>query len=128
MSKDQKPKDSKSAGPGGGKGISTPESEATARINSLQKTLTTLKQELHTIQGKLANRDPGLVQRLIKENEQLKSRITVLRKALYAIMVDADKPRQMEEADLKLEVLRRAAIEFFKKENVAPEIWKNIES
>ncbi|OFZ19609.1 MAG: hypothetical protein A2X94_17360 [Bdellovibrionales bacterium GWB1_55_8] len=110
------------------KAVSTPESEASARIADLQTRLSALKLEIRTATGRLTNADPKAVSLLEKENETLRSRETALRKALYGLMMDADKPRQMDEAEQALEILRRAAVEYFKKANVAPEIWKNIES
>lgn len=117
------PKDSKS-----GKTISTPESEAAARINDLQARLASLKQEIKTIQGRMANRNPQMILATQKENDLLKARIEKLKSALFTLVMDSYKPRSPDEAELNYENLRRASVDYFKKANIAPEIWKNIES
>ena len=110
------------------KGPVTPESEASARIAHLQTAVDALKAEVKTLKGKLANRDPVLQHKLKSENEALTTRLKLLKKALFGIMMDSYKPRLTDEAEIKYEVLRRAAVDYFKKANIAPEIWKNIES
>jgi len=106
----------------------SPEAEAATRIKELETKLTALNAEIKVLHGKLSNRDPLIAHKLKKENEALAIRIAKLEQALYALLADSFKPRQPDESNLQYEVIRRAAVEFFKKANVAPELWKNIES
>lgn len=101
---------------------------AQARIDELQLQIGLLNKEIHTINGKISNRDEDFVANLQKENTKLKLRLVDLEKALRALLADAYKGRQSDELRLKLEILRQSAIGYFKKNNVDPEIWKNIES
>ncbi|OFZ56421.1 MAG: hypothetical protein A2428_15735 [Bdellovibrionales bacterium RIFOXYC1_FULL_54_43] len=128
MTKDQRPAPAKKPEASPQKAPASPEAEANARIAELQAKINQLKQDLRTNAGRLANRDPLTLNKLQTENEQMKVRVAALKKALYALLVDYRKPRQPDEADLNYEVLRRAAVDYFKKANIAQEIWKNIES
>jgi hypothetical protein len=104
----------------------TPEAAVRGRIEALQKEVDALSNDLRTVQGKLANRDPVLIAQIHRENAELKTRLGGLQKALYALLTEMMTPSQPDDLSLRYEVLRRAAIDYFKKANVDPEIWKNI--
>ncbi|HAR44582.1 MAG TPA: hypothetical protein DCS07_18440 [Bdellovibrionales bacterium] len=106
----------------------SPEAELSGRIKEIEARLLVLNGEIKVLKGKLSNRDPLLAHKLKKENELLKGRIGKLEQALAALLADSFKPRQPDESNIQLDVMRRAAVEYFKKANVAPELWKNIES
>lgn len=106
----------------------TPEDYASLRVKELQATLTLLQTALRTSQGKLANRDPTALQRLTYENENLTARIRLLEAALLALAAEAHQPKTSEEEKTRLNLLRHAALDYCKKTNVDPELWKNLES
>ena len=106
----------------------SPEAEANTRITALQVQVTALKAEIKTIEGKLANKNPLTANALKKENDELRARNLILQKAFHGIITEGFKPRQAEDMKMQYEVLCQAAIEYFKKANVDPEIWKNIVS
>lgn len=104
------------------------ENELNAKINELQAQAATLVGELRIYEGRIANRNPALAAKLKTENLVLTKRIAALEKALLAISLDVLKPRINDDAKLQYEILRQAAVEFCKKTNTDPEIWKNIAS
>jgi hypothetical protein len=104
----------------------TPEAEANARINVLQEHVTRLEAEVKTLDGRLHNRNPAVAEALRKENEALRERVSALIRALNTLVGESLLPRHPEDQKVQLEALRHAAIEFCKKENINPEIWKNI--
>jgi hypothetical protein len=110
------------------KQVTTPESEANQRITELQARLALLQQELLTMEGRLANRDPKLIERLKKENAEFTTRFQLLKKALFAIIIESYQPRSSDELKLQYETLRKAAVEYCKKTKIDPEIWKSIAS
>ena len=118
---DQKPKNESNT-------PQTPEEAANLRVKELQTALARLQSEIRTGQGKLANRDPTILKRLTHENEQLHFRINLLEAALLALCQDALVPKNAEDDAARLEILRQATLDYCRKKNVDPEIWKNLES
>ncbi|MCM2323673.1 MAG: hypothetical protein NDJ90_10475 [Oligoflexia bacterium] len=106
----------------------TPEAEANARIKDLQGQIVTLQKDVRMTEGRFTNRSPEAMKTLEKENQELRARLTLLEKALLAIANDSYRPRRLEEEKIQYEALRLAAVEFCKKANVDPEIWKNLVS
>lgn len=106
----------------------SPEAECSARIKEIQARIVALQSEIRMIQGRYANRDPALARTLAKENELHHARLVLLQKALFGLMMDSYKPRQAQEEQQQYEILRRSTVEYCKKANVDPEIWKNLES
>jgi predicted nuclease with TOPRIM domain len=104
----------------------TLEAEVTARINALQETVKVLEGEIRTLTGRFANRNPALLAPLKKENTELTERLEKLEKCHLGLLLETTKPRQNDEFKTMTEVLRLAAIEYFRKANINPEIWKNI--
>ena len=104
------------------------EAETNARITLLQAQKEKMEKELRMSQGKLANRNPALVKEAKKENTELLKRLSSLQKVLYALIEESFNPALAEDAKLKTEILREAAISFCKKANIDQEIWKNIVS
>ncbi len=104
----------------------SPEEQAHARITELEKQVKALELELRTAQGRLLNRDPALFQKLKAENKELKERKAKLEKALFALVSESFQAPRSEELKIQLEVLRLAAVDFCKKANIDPEIWKSI--
>jgi hypothetical protein len=100
--------------------------ESQARVNLLRAQVVLLEKELHTIQGKLDNRDPVAARKLSKENSELRARVVRLEKALSGLIADGFLAREPADQKLKNDVLQQAAVEFFKKANLDPELWKNI--
>jgi hypothetical protein len=80
------------------------------------------------LEGRAVNRDPKLIARLKKENEELSKRFTLLKKALFAIIAESYQPRTADEVKLQYEVLRKATIEYCQNAKVDPELWKSIAS
>jgi hypothetical protein len=105
-----------------------PEAEANARITELQAKVGLLQQQILTLEGKAINRDPNLIARLKKENDELSKRFTLLKKALFAIISESYQPRTAEEIKLQYEVLRKATVEYCQNAKVDPELWKSIAS
>lgn len=106
----------------------TPEAQASARIKDLQAAVAALQKDCRTLEGLLANRNPQALERLNQENEKLRARAFALETALGALMIDSLKPRLAEEEKAQFEILRQATVEYCKKANVDPEIWKNLVS
>lgn len=105
-----------------------PEAEATARVNALQDTVKALEIEVRILQGKTANRDPRAFKELARENTALQERVVRLQKALYGLLSESSQPRTNEDYKNRVEILRRSALDYCKKLNVNPELWKSIES
>ncbi len=119
-SKDSKDaKDPKAAAP-----AQTPES----RIAVLTEQLKQLQNDIRTLEGRIANRDPKLTQVLEAENRDLLKKLAVLEKTLFAVLVDAELPRTSSEFQQRYKVLQQSAVEFFKHAQIDNELWKNIES
>jgi hypothetical protein len=114
-------------GAAGGAAVS-PEAEAMARIKALQAQITVLNQDSKIIEGKLANRDPKLVAKLESENAFIKARIEKLELAIGAVFTRSNQPTSLDDLKTQYEILRSAAVEYFKKNNVDAELWKNIVS
>lgn len=106
----------------------SPEAEANARIKEIQARIVALQSEIRTVQGRYTNRDPVLARSLAKENELHRARLALLGKALFGLMLDSFKPRQAQEEQQQYEILRQSAVEYCKKANVDPEIWKSLVS
>lgn len=98
------------------------------RIAELEKTLATTLQEVRTLEGKLANRDPALIATLKKGNDELEKRFNVLKNVLFAMINESYLARNADEFKLQYEVLKQAALEYFKTSNTDPELWKSIAS
>ena len=105
-----------------------PEAELNQRIAELQAKVTALKQEVLTLQGKAANRDPKLIAQLKQENAELAKRFELVKKSLFAIIAESYQPRTAEEAKLEYEALRNATVDYCKRAKIDPEIWKSIAS
>jgi hypothetical protein len=106
----------------------SPEGDLNLRITELQAQNALLLQEIVTLEGKINNRDPLLLEKTKKENETMKQRFQILKKTLFAIISESYQPRTAEEAKLQYEVLRKATVEYCKKAKIGQEIWKSIES
>jgi len=102
--------------------------EINVRINEVQATANALAQEVRMLEGMLANRDPILCQKLKNENAELQKRFDLLKSVLFAMILESYQPRNADEVKLQYEVLRLAAVDYFKKTKTDPEIWKSIES
>jgi hypothetical protein len=102
--------------------------EINHRINGLQATLQVLNAEVRMLEGKLSNRDPALCQKLKSENAELQKRFDLLKNVLFAMISESYQPRNADEVKLQYEVLRLAAVEYFKNTKTDPELWKSIES
>lgn len=105
-----------------------PEDAAKTRIEEAQKEIRALKQEIVNMNGKIMNLDPQVAQKLQTKNDELRGRRDALIKALFALHGDAVTGRSPEEEQIRSEVLRLAAVEYFKKANVDPQLWKSLES
>jgi hypothetical protein len=105
-----------------------PASALQSRIAELEKTLATTRQEVRTLEGKLANRNPRIIDGLKKENEELSKRFEVLKNVLFAMISESYLARNADEFKLQYEVLKQAALEYFKTSNTDPELWKSIAS
>ncbi len=106
----------------------TPESEAKERIKMLQDSVKALQGEIRTLSGRLANRDPVLIASLQADNKVLRERLGRMEKALAGLLTESLAPKQQDDIKLQLEVLRLATVEYCKKANITPELWKSIES
>ena len=102
--------------------------EIHARINELQTTVQNLTTEVHMLDGKLSNRNPELYQKLKEENAELQKRFDLLKTVLFAMISESSQPRNADEMKLQYEVLRLAAVDYFKKAKTDPELWKSIAS
>jgi hypothetical protein len=107
---------------------SSPEAQALARVKELRAKVAETQQQVVTLEGKLKNRDPQLIERLKKENEELEKRFVLLKKSLFAIITESYQPRSADELKLQYETLRVAAVEYCKKAKIDPELWKSIAS
>jgi hypothetical protein len=124
MADDKKPKAGKQDAKPAGQ--TTPETEATSRINVLQESIKAVEGEIRTLSGRFANRNPALVEPVKKENEELKKRMDLLQKALFGLLLESTKTKLMEDQKNQLDILKQAAIDYFKKANINPDLWKNI--
>lgn len=106
----------------------SPEAQALARVKELREKISQAHQQILTLEGKLKNRDPNLIARLKKENDEMGKRFALLKKSLFAIIAESYQPRSADELKLQYEVLRRAAVEYCKKAKIDPELWKSIAS
>lgn len=106
----------------------SPEDEVKARVKALQTQAEALENEIKTMRGRISNRDPEALKDLQKENEELKARSLRLQKILSGILVENLRPSQISDEKVRHEILRQAAISYFRKANIDPEIWKSIAS
>jgi hypothetical protein len=106
----------------------SPEAQALARVKELRAKVITTQQQIATLEGKLKNRDPQLLERIKKENAELEQRFVLLKKSLFAIITESYQPRSADELKLQYEALRLAAVEYCKKAKIDPELWKSIAS
>ncbi len=107
-------------------GPSTPEADATRRINALQEAVKKLEGEIKTLQGQFKNRDPALTAALQAGNKVLRERLDRLERAYLILASEKLDSRNPEDLTVQTEALRVAAVDFCKKANINPEIWKNI--
>jgi hypothetical protein len=105
-----------------------PEPDPSRRIELLQEQLAKAEAEAKTLEGRLSNRNPGIVQAIQAENDLLRQRSRNLRKAIFLLIEESLGPSQPAEAKLRTEALRAAGAEYCKKNNINPDLWKNIES
>lgn len=102
--------------------------EISARIDVLQAEVQKLEQEMRIVQGRLKNLDPAVLKTLQEENQKQTTRTELLIRAIEYCSLYLIHPKQAEDLEMENQSLRAAAIELFKKENVTPELWKNLES
>lgn len=102
--------------------------ELQAKIDAVRLEVENLEQEMRTIQGKLRNLDPQRQSQLQKENDELIKRQALLLDAVERVTLSLSQATPGIERDLEFESLRYATVESLKKENVPPELWKNLES
>jgi vacuolar-type H+-ATPase subunit I/STV1 len=105
-----------------------PAEDVSTRIDRLREEIQTTELELRIISGKIANRDPALKARLLKENAELKTRVEQLQQALFAITLERFRPREPAEARQLCEVLRLVTVSYCKTADIDQQIWKSIES
>ncbi len=105
-----------------------PEEEARLKVTSLQENIRTLEKDIKTLEGKLANNNPAEIAEIQAENNVLQNRLERLEKALYGLITETYNGRQSDDLKIKCEVLREAAIDYFKFAKIKNEIWKSIES
>jgi hypothetical protein len=99
-----------------------------AKVAELQSQLAFERLEIRSIEGKLTNRDPRLIAQLKVENEALTKRFEQLKSVLFAMILESYQARNADEFKLQYEVLKQAALEYFKTTNTDPELWKSIAS
>jgi hypothetical protein len=105
-----------------------PPSGTQVRIAELQAALETVTSDIRTAQGRLSNRDPQVVGKLKNENAELAKRFELLKSTLFAMITESYQARNADEFKLQYEVLKLAALEYFKITNTDPELWKSIAS
>lgn len=98
------------------------------RILKLNQEISALRNEVKRLQGLLKNRAPAVLEKAKSENAGLKTRMQLLEKALFGILVDSEKPRVAEEERLQYEVLRQTTLELCQKADINPEVWKSLVS
>ena len=81
---------------------------------------------LRTMEGRFKNRDPALIKPLQGENTELSTRLALVEKAFLALLLETTRPRGMEEMKNTLDILKSSAVEYFRKANINPDLWKNI--
>ena len=106
----------------------SPESETTGRIKALEERAKTLNLEVKSLDGRFANRNPAALASIKAENAQLHIRFEKLQNALYSLLSERLSLGTPEENKLRTDILRTAAIEYFKKTNTDAELWKNLVS
>lgn len=97
-------------------------------LSAIQEYVRNLHIEVRTLEGRIKNNDPAAVKRLNEENQALRDRLAQLEKALSAMITDALAPRSADEAGIQYEALRKAAVDYFTKSKINPDLWKNIAS
>lgn len=117
-----------SAPPGGAAAVAAPPADVNARIVGLRAEIEVIRKDLVSMQGKLKNRDPSLLNGLKEENARLKQRLVRLESAAHGLNAESLLPRDPAEAKAAVETLRLAAVEHCKKTNVDTNLWKKIES
>ena len=100
--------------------------EKQTEIAQLRIDVESHRREVRTLLGKIANREGHHQVRLLEENATLKSRITLLEKALVFLSQERLKSRSHEESKRRTEVLRQALIEYCKQTKLDQELWKSI--
>lgn len=105
-----------------------PEEEVRNRIQELEKAILKITGEIRSLKGKIDNNNPAEIAEIQAQNNMFQGRIESLRKALYVLTMELFSRRQPDDMKQKCEVLRLAAVEYFKNSKVNQEIWKNIES
>ena len=99
-----------------------------ARVAELQSQLAILEQEVKTLAGRIANRDPVKAKAITAENVTLKARLALLQKLYFTLAQKMSLGSSAEDVSTEYEMLRLAAVDYFKQINLDPELWKNIAS
>lgn len=102
--------------------------EIQALVDATRADVEKLEQDMRMFQGKLRNLDPQRKAHLETENAALLKRQEQLQDSVARVTLLLSQPLPGAERDLEFESLRYAAVESLKKENVPPELWKNLES
>lgn len=102
--------------------------ELQAKVDATRVEVDGLEQDMRMIQGKLRNLDPQRKVQLETENAALLKRQSLLQDAVERVTLLLSQSLPGAERDLEFESLRHATVESLKKENVPPELWKNLES
>lgn len=97
-------------------------------IDATRADVEKLEQDMRMFQGKLRNLDPQRKAQLEAENAALLKRQGLLQEGVTRVTLLLSQALPGAERDLEFESLRYAAVESLKKENVPPELWKNLES
>lgn len=106
----------------------SPEAETNQRITGLKAQIADLEKDVRMLTGKVANRDPAVARAIGRENTELEGRLDLLEKALFSVISESYLPRNSGDFQQKYEAIQDAAVEYLKKKNVDPELWKNIVS
>ncbi len=102
--------------------------DAAKRVQELQAALAKLEGEIKSLIGKEKNRNPAILEAVKKQNEEFLARETSLKKMYFALLQDAELPRQLDEGRTQIEAVRQAAIELCQTLKLDPESWKNLVS
>lgn len=103
-------------------------SDIQTRVVELQSQAKLLEQEVKTLRGRIANRDPKKVAALQKDTEALKLKVQTLTKIQTEFLKRSALASSPEEHEVLYQTLKAAAVEYFQQINLDPNLWKSIAS
>lgn len=104
------------------------EVQTQAKVTQLETQLKSLENEIKIINGKLKNRSVSRISELEPENQKLREELKQQQRILLGVLIDNFRPNQASDEKIQFENYKLGTLEYMKKLEIEPDLWKNIES